>query len=161
MLDVRTTSCVCVLCHSFVLLFEGAYRFQFWEKCCPAFAELLQDLKNAAGPFSPSVTNLLDVMLCEKDPTTGFHRKSCSYGDCVQCGWIDLNVVDVVEDEEKEKDVFVTFDGFEKVEAKSSVDPNGKAKSQSVLRKQSLSPSAFLRVFRAALESYQKHRSYL
>ena len=79
----------------------------------------------------------------------------------MQCGWIDLNVVDVVDDKEKEKDVFVTFDGYEKVEAKSSVDSNGKAKSQSVLRKQSLSPSAFLRVFRAALESYQKHRSYL
>ena len=150
-------------------MFKGAVTFKHWDECCPQMAELLEDVKESAAPFSASVLNLLDVVLCGRNPTTDFHQKTCSYGDCEECG-LGARLQDVsVEDEIditrgsdiKKEAVVVHFQAYEKMEIKENMsdkkeDP--KTYSRTELQRQDVSPSVFVPLFRVALDAYQEHR---
>ena len=176
--DATEASCVCHRCQGFVYLLEAALRFKHWHECCPQLRELLEDVRNNAKPFSPSVVSLLDVILCPRDPITDLHRKTCSYGKCNDCGWAarmaDLHVKDEVDikdeseggrerKEAKTKEVLVHFKAYENVETDSKLNNDGEAKqknsSRPTLLKQSVAPSLFVPLFRDAVRAFQQHRS--
>jgi hypothetical protein len=81
--DVTVASCACQRCLGMDLLFKGLMIFRVWNEVCPRVAELIEDVKAQSGAFSPSLQSLIDTLLCA---VTGFHRKSCSYGNCTDCG---------------------------------------------------------------------------
>ena len=165
--DVTTSACVCHHCHGFNLMFKAALKFKHWDDCCPQFAELVQDVKERAGLFSPSVQNLLDVLLCPRDPATDFHHKKCSYGDCKDCGWEDYMMGMTVEDEiEREgkvaEKVLVSFEAFENLtEGGSKGHETCSTTTRPALLKQAISPSEFARLFQGGVGAYQKHRYVL
>ena len=155
-LDVKESSCVCVLCRCFVLMFQGFLQFLHWEDCCQPVAELVEDIRNAAHPFSPSILNILGLLLCPKNPSTDCYQKKCSYGACEQCGWArkmgDLEVVDVLQDgEDDAKELFVTFKAYETVKIDTTSSSRDDEKSppsiRSALLPQSVPPSEFLSLF--------------
>jgi hypothetical protein len=174
--DATVASCVCGRCQDFVYMLEGAFRFKHWKECCPVFAELLDDVKLAASPFSPSVVNLLDVLLCEREASTEFLLKTCCYGECDSCGWAarvgqhleskgsELKDEIAVDEEDEEKAVFVQFQAYETTSIAGGADEKNddeavqKKSCRPALLKQSVLPSVFLRLFQAGVQAYQQHR---
>jgi uncharacterized protein (DUF2237 family) len=155
-----------------VLQFKGMMMFRYWEKVCVRVAELLEDVKGQSAPFAPSLESLLDVLLCPRDPTTGFFNKACCYGECEGCGWNelvgDLKVSDSVQDDEKSDptDVCVKFQAFENVRTEDHVtvadgkdfDFTAKTATRPTLSSQKLSPSSFMHLFISSLAAYTKHK---
>jgi hypothetical protein len=90
--DVCRATCVCNRCYKPKLMLKTLLAFKYWDIVCPAVAELIEDARNFAAPFSPSVDNLLDVILCAR-PAGGFCKKACCEGKCDQCGWDKLGVL--------------------------------------------------------------------
>ena len=63
---------------------------------------------------------MMDVLLCAREESTGFHKKECSYSNCKECGWAnimrDLKVVDsVVSSSGGAKELVVNFRVYENV----------------------------------------------
>jgi len=85
--DVQRNTCLCMACYSMKLLWLALSAFPYWEEVCPEIHELLQEAKVIAGAFTPTVDNILDVVLCPRDADTGFFAKDCALGNCDTCGW--------------------------------------------------------------------------
>jgi hypothetical protein len=90
--DVCASTCVCGRCYKPKLMCKPLFSFKHWDIVCPAVADLVRDARNFAHPFSPSIDNVLDVILCAR-PVGGFFKKACCQGRCDQCGWDKLGVL--------------------------------------------------------------------
>ena len=165
--DVTEVACVCQRCLGMKLIFQGFLSFNHWDEVCPEIAEIIMDVRQIAGEFSPNVDCLLQFLMCANDPNTNFHRKTCCYGSCTQCGWAEkvgeLEPQDVITGANGEhKDVFVTFSAYEKLTVPDEKDGGeeavSKATTRPTLSKQALPPSAFLPILEAAIAEYSKHR---
>jgi hypothetical protein len=80
-LPVCRHTCVCQKCQSMRLLFAGLMDYE-WESVAPRVHSLLADARERAGLLSPTVDNILDVVLCQRDPATEFFKLDCCSGDC-------------------------------------------------------------------------------
>jgi hypothetical protein len=87
--DVGVMTCVCERCAGTKLQWQKLLAFPHWEIVCPKIAMWIADAKEKAGEFSPSVDNLLDVLLCAR-PAGGFFQKACCEGTCPKCGLEEL-----------------------------------------------------------------------
>jgi hypothetical protein len=169
--DVTAVSCACHRCYGMTLVFKGLMQFRHWGEACPVIAELVQDVRDAASPYSPSLETLQDVLLCPRDSHTGMWHKVCCYGDCKDCGWGaklgSLVINDSVQDDDEEKELQVSFQAYETVPHEEeevvlrdddAYEAKPKASSRPVLSKQLVSPSVFIRVLESSLSAYQRHR---
>ena len=171
-LDVREASCVCTRCRGVGIEFkQGLMGFTYWHDVCPRIAELIEDVREEADPFSPSIDSLLDVLLCSRNAATDFHLKSCCYGECKACGWQkkmgDLTIADEEKaDVNEEKAYFVSFDAHENVRMDDDViQHDGLAfeavtikKTRPVLIKQKVMPSVFVKMFIEHIGDYARHK---
>jgi hypothetical protein len=80
-LPVCRHTCVCQKCHSMRLLFTALLGYD-WESVAPRVHSLLADARECAGLLSPTMDNILDVVLCQRDPETDFFKLACCSGDC-------------------------------------------------------------------------------
>jgi hypothetical protein len=80
-LPVCRHTCVCQKCHSMRLLFTALLEYD-WESVAPRIHILLMDVRERAGLLSPTADNILDVVLCQRDPATEFFKLDCCAGDC-------------------------------------------------------------------------------
>jgi hypothetical protein len=80
-LPVCRHTCVCQKCHSMRLLFAALQDYD-WEAVAPRVHSLLADARERAGLLSPTVDNILDVVLCQRNPATEFFKLDCCSGVC-------------------------------------------------------------------------------
>ncbi len=73
--DVTAVSSACHRCYGMTLEFKGLMQFRHWGEACPVIVELVQDVRDAASPYSPSFETLQDVLLCPRDSHTGMWHK--------------------------------------------------------------------------------------
>ena len=153
--------------------------FPHWPDAAPRMVDLVDDLHQLSAPFSPTPVNLLELLLCPRDPTIGQFNMDCCQGRCTRkdaegrpfpCGWQryfgdDLEVADVrstKNNAQHGEPLSVKYHSYQNQEiprAQEQSDSEAKVQKQTrtVLQTAKKPPSLFVELLQSSVEAYMEH----